>query len=90
MRYIYIMDTKTKYLSYIEETEKQHKVINSVAKNSGRKAVAQTRSHSIPIVYLNGRNIVLEGDSKNRKIIGKVRRAPRSLKVGTKIKLQKK
>lgn len=84
------MTKKTKYLSYIEETKKHHKLIEKAAKKSSKKAVKKSRSRSVPVTYIEGENIVQE-DSKGQKTILKgIKNNRRKVAIGEKTKLPKK
>ena len=47
----------TKYLTYIEETRKHHKLIDEVAKESSEQAILISRERKVPVTYLEGEEI---------------------------------
>ncbi len=84
------MTKKVKYLSYIEETKKHHKLLDKVAKKSSRKAVKKSHQKSVPVTYLEGEHIVKE-DSKGKKtILKELKNNRRKVVKGEKAKLPKK
>jgi len=52
------MASKTKYLTYLEETRKHHSIIEKVAKSSTKKAIAASHKKSVPVTYMEGEEII--------------------------------
>lgn len=83
------MTTKrVKYLAYIEETKKQHKIIKRFAKVSASKAVTRIKNKNVALVYKDGDKIV---KYKNGTIstIRVLKSKSRTVKKGTSVKLSK-
>lgn len=73
---------KTKYLSYIEETRRHHKIIEKVAEKSVKKAISNSLDEDIPITYLEGDKIIQENSQGEKVILGSVENNIRKVKVG--------
>ena len=80
---------RTKYLSYIEETQKYHSLLGEVAKISSIKAIAKSKRHSVDITILEGEDIVKLDAKGNREIIGKIENNRKRVKVGETAKFKK-
>ena len=78
------MAQKTKYLSYVEETRKHHKIIDQEAKKSSRKAISASHEKSIPITYLEGENIIREEATGEKTTVARIENNRRKVKVGGK------
>lgn len=90
-RYIPVMKAKSaKYLSYIEDTRKQHGKIDQVAKKSSAKAIGKAHHSGVSTAHLNGEDIVRITSSGRATIIGTVANNRRKVQVGEKAKLSKK
>lgn len=84
-----VKTSKTKYLTYIEDTPKHHHLIKDIAKKSGKKAISKSKSNDIAVTFLEGSNIVRENSNGTTTIIEKVGITQRKVKVGSKIRIHK-
>lgn len=84
------MSTKTKYLTYLEETRKHHSIIEDVAKTSTKKAIAASHRRSVPVTYMEGEEIVKVSHNGIKKVVGLVKNNRRKVKKGGKTTLSKK
>jgi hypothetical protein len=84
------MSSRTKYLTYIEETRKHHSVIEKVAKSSTKKAIAASHKQFVSVVFMEGERII-KVDAKGEKfVIGEIKNNRRKVEVGAKTQLPKK
>ncbi len=81
--------SKTKYLTYIEDTPKYHYLINDIAKKSGKKAISTSKSNDIAVTFLEGSSIVRENSNGTTRVIKEVGTTQRKVKVGSKITIHK-
>lgn len=61
--------TKTKHLTYIEETRKWHDKINDIAKEASEDAVAASLEEEVEITYLDGDKIIKESPNGQKKTV---------------------
>lgn len=80
----------TKYLTYIEETRKHHKLIDEVAKESSEQAILISRERKVPVTYLEGEEIIRVKPSGEKETIGRIENNRRKVTVGAKTTLSKK
>ena len=76
------MAVKKKYLTYLEDTRKHHAEIEKLAKTSTRKAIAASHDKSIPVIFMDGEEIVRVGPSGEKEYVGTVENTRRKVKVG--------
>ena len=77
------MTKKVASIAYVEDTQKHHGIIARAAKSATSKAVKKARAASLPITYLEGKQIIKESSSGRKKILGTVENR-RKVKVGSK------
>lgn len=80
---------KTQYLTYIEETPKHHDLLKKIVKRSGESARKKSKSYNVSITYLEGQKIIKQDSEGNKIILKNIEQTPKTVKVGTKIELQK-
>jgi hypothetical protein len=78
---------KIEYLSYLEDTKKHHGVIEKVAREAVKKAIANAKEKSVDITYLKGEKIVKESPDGTITEIAQLPNNSRIVKVGTKAKI---
>lgn len=84
-----IMKNKsTKYLSYIEDTRKQHNILLNAAKRSAKKAIEDSHHKSVPVTYLEGNDIITVTKNGKKTIIASLENHRRKVDVGAKSKLR--
>lgn len=81
---------RVKYLRYIEETRKQHKILDEAAKRSSKKAIVRSLKHAVPITYLEGELIFEENADGEKKVVGRVENNRIKVIVGEKATLSSK
>lgn len=81
--------SKTKYLTYIEDTPKYHYLINDIAKKSGKEAITASKSNDIAVTFLEGSSIVKENSNGTTRVIKEVGTTQRKVKVGSKTTIHK-
>ena len=79
---------RVKYLTYIEETKKQHKIIKRFAKISASKAVTRAKNKNVALVYKDGDRIVKYKDGTISTIL-LLKSKSRTVKRGTSVRLSK-
>ena len=79
---------RVKYLTYIEETKKQHKILKRVARASASKAVGKTKDQDVSLVYKEGDKIVRYKNG-TKTTIRVLKHKSRTVKKGTSVKLSK-
>jgi hypothetical protein len=84
------MATKTKYLSYIEETRKHHSIIEKVAKSSVKKAIETSHNKLVPVTYMEGEEIVKVNHLGVKSVVGVLKNNRRKVKKGDKTTISKK
>ncbi len=79
--------SKTKYLTYIEDTPKHIGVLSKIVGKAGKVAVASAKKSQLSVTYVDGKNIVKETASGKKTVIGTVAEPRRKVKKGEQLQL---
>lgn len=79
--------SRTKTLTYIEETPKHHDELVRVARQGVRESIAESKSAGLYITYAKGSDIVREYPDGSLEVIGTLDESPSTVAPGTKITL---
>ena len=78
------MKKKTEYLTYIEDTRKQHDKIQDVATKASKKALRKARKEAVSVTYLVGEEIIKEEPTGEKEVVGTYENNRRKVTVGSK------
>lgn len=81
--------SKSKYLTYIEDTPKYHYLLKNIAKKSGKDAVTKSKAQDIAVTFLEEGRIVRKNADGKVRVLKKVDTTQRKVKVGSKVRIQK-
>lgn len=81
--------SKTKYLTYIEDTPKHHGLLKDIIIESGKNAVTRSISNDVAITYLKEGKIVKRSPNGKLRVLRKVNTVPRRVAVGSKTTIHK-
>lgn len=79
--------SKTKYLSYIEETPKHYGELRTLARNATLKAVTNAKSRNLSVTYLKDGWVISEDAKGNQIRISEVEKSSRKTRSGVKFQL---